>query len=45
MVGLLPPERKGNPTDEELLHLFDQLAEGEQKEILEWVGFKMEKRK
>jgi transcriptional regulator with XRE-family HTH domain len=45
MAGLLPPERKGNPTDDELLHLFDQLNEGDQKEILEWVRFKAEKRK
>ena len=33
MAGILPPERKGNPSDEELLHLFDKLTEGEQKEI------------
>jgi transcriptional regulator with XRE-family HTH domain len=45
MAGLLPPEREGNPEDKELLHLFDRLNQGEKKEILEWVRFKVEKRK
>ena len=41
-AGLLPPARDENPTDEELLHLFDKLDEGEQEDILNWIRLKVE---
>lgn len=45
MAGILPPDREKNPTDEELLHLYNQLDPDEQEEIRKWVRFKVEENK
>lgn len=44
-AGILPPAREEDPTDEELLHLYDQLSEEEQTEIRDWIRFKVEQNK
>ena len=44
-AGLLPPVRDRNPTDDELLYLFDQLSENEQDDILGWIRLKVEQNK
>lgn len=45
IAGLLPPAREEDPTDDELLFLYDQLSEEEQAEIREWIRFKVEQNK
>lgn len=44
-AGLLPKEEEYNPTNEELLHLYNQLDENEQEEIRKWIRFKVEENK
>lgn len=43
IAGLLPPERKNNSLDNEMLHLFGLLPENEKQQVIDYVRYIFEK--
>lgn len=43
MAGILPPAREGDPTEEELLYLYDRLPEDRKHEIRDLIRYYVEK--